>query len=103
MKITKLRKVSKDESFYEYVTVNDLVNFLNDKYIKTGKGNTKIRTNLPGQGWVYTSDVSDVFGEPYIGLSIAEAEEMELAAQDSVDEKEKEIEVKPKENTKESK
>ena len=89
MKITTAKRVKKSDVIAECVTIDILVDFLTKSYIDEGKGNAKVRANLPGRGWVYFTDVSDVFGEPYIGLALAEAEEMQL--------KEKEIEEPKKE------
>ena len=99
----KVTKRKNGEELAEAITVEILVEFLNEKYIKQGNGNAKIRVNLPGKGWVYTPDVSDVFGEPYIGLPLETAEEITLAAEkETVVEKEITVE-KPQTKEKESK
>ena len=106
VKITKITKVKKGDTteYLGAIDVDFLVEYLTDKYIKQGKGKAKIRANIPGKGWVYLTDVSEVIGEVYIGLPLDEAEEIELAMTgNSTKEEETKEEPKTTEGKKESK
>ena len=77
---------------------------MNETYVKQGKGKERVRVNIPGQGWIYLSDISEVLGEVYLGLPLDEAEEMELSMKVDEAAKEETKEETPKtEGKKESK
>lgn len=106
VKITKITKVKKGNvtEYLGTIDVDFLVDYLTNKYIKQGKGKAKIRANIPGKGWVYLTDISEVIGEVYIGLPLDEAEEIELSMMgNSTKEEETKEETKEEPKTNEGK
>lgn len=82
MKIEKIAKVTKKseknarkDATYG-MTVDELIEYLKSEYVDKGKGKAKCRANIPGEGWVYLTEINEVLGEVYFGLPGWLAEQM---------------------------
>ena len=82
MKVEKITKVTKKaeknarkDATYG-MTVDELIEYLKSEYVDKGKGKAKCRANIPGEGWVYLTEINEVLGEVYFGLPGWLAEQM---------------------------